>query len=162
MTDQLLLFLRVGLLVLVYVTFFRVLRAVWVELRAEGRVVAATSTVAPVAPAVPATTPATGRVDGGAPTTSQLVVLAPSNRAGIVFDLHVEATIGRASGCSVVIDDPRVSKLHARLNLTGGRWVVEDLDSTNGTLLNGNRLERATNVEPGDRVQVADHVLELV
>ena len=89
-------------------------------------------------------------------------MLAPASMAGSVFDLQSETTIGRAPGCGVVIDDARVSKLHARLFHSGGRWVVEDLGSTNGTLLNDQVLDLAKNVGPGDRIQVADHVMELV
>ncbi len=166
MSDQLLLILRVGLLALVYLTFFRVLRAVWVELRTESRVVVAPPVVVPAntaAPApVPSAPPAAALVDGGGPVGARLVVLAPAPMAGTVFDLQSETTIGRAPGCGVVVDDPRVSKLHARLFHSGGRWVVEDLGSTNGTLLNDHVLDLAKNVGPGDRIQVGEHVLELV
>ena len=163
MSDQLLLVLRICLLALVYLTFFRVLRAVWVELRTEHRVVVAPPVVvpaaaapAPVGSAPPAAPPASE------PVGARLVMLAPASMAGSVFDLQAETTIGRAPGCGVVIDDARVSKLHARLFHSGGRWVVEDLGSTNGTLLNDQVLDLAKNVGPGDRIQVADHVMELV
>ena len=163
MSDQLLLILRVGLLALVYLTFFRVLRAVWVELRAESGV--AVPVAVPAAAAKPASTPAalrpTAPVDGGRASGGRLVVLAPEALAGAVFNLEPETTIGRAPGCGVVVDDARVSKLHARIFHAGGRWVVEDLGSTNGTLVNDQLLDLAQNVGPGDRIQVGDHVLEL-
>ena len=164
MSDQLLLLLRVGLLALVYLTFFRVLRAVWVELRTESRVVVAAPVVVPASAPTPGPVapPAAAIVDGGGPVAARLVVLAPAPLAGTVFDLQTETTIGRAPGCAVVVDDPRVSKLHARLFHSGGRWVVEDLGSTNGTLLNDHVLDLAKNVGPGDRIQVGEHVLELV
>jgi len=92
----------------------------------------------------------------------RLVVLAPASLAGTVFDLHGETTVGRAPGCGVVIDDQRVSKLHARLYPSGGRWAVEDLGSTNGTLLNDGVVDRPRTAGPGDRVQVGEHVLELL
>ena len=166
MSDQLLLVLRICLLALVYLTFFRVLRAVWVELRTEHRVVVAPPVVVPAATPAPAPVAA----GSGAPPVGEmpeqvgarLVVLAPASMAGSVFDLQSETTIGRAPGCGVVIDDARVSKLHARVFHSGGRWVVEDLGSTNGTLLNDHVLDLAKNVGPGDRIQVADHVMELV
>lgn len=165
MSDQLLLVLRICLLALVYLTFFRVLRAVWVELRTEHRVVVAPPIVVPATAApVPAGVGASAMPAGdtGTPIGARLVVLAPASMAGSVFDLQSETTIGRAPGCGVVIDDARVSKLHARLFHSGGRWVVEDLGSTNGTLLNDQVLDLAKNVGPGDRIQVADHVLEVV
>ena len=156
MTDQLLFLLRLGLLAIVYFTFFRVLRAVWVELRAENRV------VVPAPAAVVATKdspPLAAPVDDSK-AVSRLVVLTPATVAGQVFELQAETTIGRASNCAIVIDDARVSKVHARLSQHGDRWMVEDLGSTNGTLVNDRVLNHPENVSPGDRVQVGEHVME--
>lgn len=163
MSDQLFLVLRICLLALVYLTFFRVLRAVWVELRTEHRVVVGPPVVVPAEP-LPALVggAVVGPGAGVAEHGTRLVMLAPATVAGAVYDLQGETTIGRAPGCGVVIDDPRVSKLHARVFHSGGRWVVEDLGSTNGTLLNDQVLDLAKNVGAGDRIQVADHVMELV
>lgn len=164
MTDQLLFLLRLGLLAIVYLTFFRVLRAVWVELRTENRV------VVPVPAAAPATNgasthagapPPAAPVDDDSEAGSRLVVLTPPAVAGQVFELQTETTIGRASDCAVVIDDARVSKVHARIFERDGRWMVEDLGSTNGTLVNDHVLDHPENVGPGDRIQVGEHVLEL-
>ena len=164
MSDQLLLILRVGLLALVYLTFFRVLRAVWVELRTENWV------AVPVPAAMPATNgasshagapPPAAPVDDDSEVGSRLVVLTPPAVAGQVFELQAETTIGRASDCAVVIDDARVSKVHARIFERDDRWVVEDLGSTNGTLVNDHVLDHPENVGPGDRIQVGEHVLEL-
>lgn len=163
-SDPLLLVLRICLLALVYLTFFRVLRAVWVELRTEHRVVAAAPIAVPGAMPSPtaggSSDPPGSDIDGRA--TARIVVVAPASSAGSVFEIEGEAIIGRAPGCGVVIDDARVSKLHARVFHSGGHWVVEDLGSTNGTLLNEHVLVAAENVGPGDRIQVADHVLDLV
>ncbi|NDH96442.1 MAG: FHA domain-containing protein [Actinobacteria bacterium] len=164
MTDQLLFLLRLGLLAIVYLTFFRVLRAVWVELRTENRV------VVPVPAAAPATNgasthagapPPAASVDDDSEAGSRLVVLTPPAVAGQVFELQTETTIGRASDCAVVIDDARVSKVHARIFERDNRWMVEDLGSTNGTLVNDHLLDHPENVGPGDRIQVGEHVLEL-
>jgi hypothetical protein len=164
LTDQLLFLLRLGLLAIVYLTFFRVLRAVWIELRTENRV------VVPAPAAVPATSgasthavapPPSAPVDDDSEAASRLVVLTPPIVAGQVFELQAETTIGRASNCAVVIDDARVSKVHARIFQHDGRWMVEDLGSTNGTLVNDQILDHLENVGPGDRVQVGEHVMEL-
>ena len=92
---------------------------------------------------------------------SRLIVLTPPTVAGQVFELQAETTIGRASNCAIVIDDARVSKVHARLFQHDDRWMVEDLGSTNGTLVNDHVLDHPENVGPGDRVQVGEHVMEL-
>jgi two-component system NtrC family sensor kinase len=68
-----------------------------------------------------------------------------------------ENVIGRA-GCEVVILDPAVSRAHARLQFdrASGRWMLEDLGSTNGTRLNGERLTARSQVRPGDEIGVGD------
>lgn len=58
-------------------------------------------------------------------------------------------TLGRSHG-DVCIADRRISKQHARFWYDAGRWLMEDLDSTNGTHLNGRLIDAATPVEVGD------------
>lgn len=70
-------------------------------------------------------------------------------------------TVGRRSDNDIVIDDPTVSGRHCRISLQGGVYFVEDLGSTNGTYVNGKRIQRA-GLHPGDAVGVAKHVLTLL
>jgi FHA domain-containing protein len=60
--------------------------------------------------------------------------------------------LGRGRDCDITFDDSSVSKMHARLHLAGGVATIEDLDSTNGTLLNGKRLEGIAALRRGDRI----------
>ena len=63
-------------------------------------------------------------------------------------------TIGRATGADFIVDAPLVSRVHCRLTaLPGGDLEVRDLDSTNGTFVNGERVENAL-LASGDRLQV--------
>jgi Protein of unknown function (DUF3662)/FHA domain len=63
------------------------------------------------------------------------------------------AVIGRSKDCDVQVADPNVSRRHAEVRQEGaGHWVV-DLDSTNGTEINGRRLKRAK-LRPGDTITV--------
>lgn len=63
-------------------------------------------------------------------------------------------TIGRAVGADFIVDAPLVSRVHCRLTaLPGGELEVRDLASTNGTYVNGSRVDSAR-VVPGDRIQV--------
>ena len=62
-----------------------------------------------------------------------------------------ELLVGRGSGCDVVLSDPTVSRRHARLILRDGRWVLQDLGSTNGSHLNGRRVGRCQ-LRPGDEL----------
>lgn len=162
-------FLEYVFLALLYLFFLRVIRAVWVELR-EPRLVPAsprgTDDVAPggarrgtgAAPATNGSRPASKRKSGA----SRLVVVAPEHQKGSTYPLADELTVGRASGCAVALpEDNFVSQVHARVFRRGEDYWVEDLGSTNGTLLNGRRLTGPAPVRKGDRVQVGRTVLEL-
>lgn len=67
---------------------------------------------------------------------------------------HSEATLGRASGCTVRIPSSQVSRLHCRLHIENGLVFVEDLESVNGTFINGERVHRKEIVHPGDRLRL--------
>lgn len=63
-------------------------------------------------------------------------------------------TIGRATGADFIVDAPLVSRVHCRLTaLPNGDLEVKDLDSTNGTFVNGDRVENAL-LASGDKLQV--------
>lgn len=64
------------------------------------------------------------------------------------------ALIGRGHNADLVLNDPQVSRLHARLELRDGIVHLEDLGSLNGTGRNGKRLNGITRLDPGDRLQI--------
>ena len=64
-----------------------------------------------------------------------------------------ELLVGRHYACDVVMGHPSVSRKHARLSFRDGHWVLRDLDSTNGTRVNGKRVVRCR-LEPGDRLSL--------
>ena len=69
-------------------------------------------------------------------------------------------TIGRAVGADFIVNAALVSRVHCRVTaLASGELEVKDLESTNGTFVNGQRVEQAR-LAPGDRIQVGR--LELV
>ena len=74
------------------------------------------------------------------------------------FDLIGGLSIGRSKECDVQIDDRYASGLHARVFERGGRHFVEDMSSTNGTLLNGATLKGEAELIDGDTVQIGDTV----
>ena len=69
------------------------------------------------------------------------------------------ATMGRSRQCDVTVDDPNVSRNHAEVRPRGGSWVLTDLGSTNGSRLNGHRVEGSEVLKPGDEIEVGTTVL---
>jgi hypothetical protein len=69
-----------------------------------------------------------------------------------------ELIVGRHHACDVVLEDGSVSRRHARLVFRDGNWVVQDLKSTNGTIVNGVRVGRCA-VLPGDRLALGEALL---
>jgi signal transduction histidine kinase len=69
-----------------------------------------------------------------------------------------EITVGRDSGCDLVLDDRIVSRKHARIEVVEGKVRIRDLGSSNGTYVNRNRIEEHT-LEPGDEAAIGGSVL---
>ena len=159
MPDDLLNLLKIFLLVLLYLFFFRVLRAVWTEINAPGLAEAPASSSGGRASA---SQPKPSRRGGrGRSSVPQLKVLEPPELRGRSYPLDEEVTLGRAAGCQVPIEDAYASQVHARVFHRDGQWYLEDLGSTNGTYLNRNRVAGPMVVKKRDRVQIGSTVLEL-
>ena len=69
------------------------------------------------------------------------------------------ATLGRSRQCDVTVDDPNVSRTHAEVRPRGGSWVLSDLGSTNGSRLNGRRVEGSEVLKPGDEIELGTTVV---
>ena len=159
MPEQLLTILKVCLLILLYLFFLRVLRAVWTEVKDPATVGAGAVPPRPRAPAAsPRKTPGRRKRDTG-PT--ELVTKEPAELAGTAHPLAPEMSIGRAAGCTIVIDDHYVSSVHTRVFRRDDQWMVEDLGSTNGTYLNRKKVTSPTVIHRGDQIQVGNVLLEL-
>jgi hypothetical protein len=63
-------------------------------------------------------------------------------------------TIGRSADCHLTVNDPLVSRRHARILVGSDRVVIEDLDSRNGVLVNGATICGLTHLRDGDRMRV--------
>lgn len=173
MSEQLLTILKFCLLALIYLFFFRVLRAVWAELtppkvapvpRDRPRAPASRPTAVPKSPKPKKAPRRAATATAGqphAPLVGRLVVVDPPESRGIAYSLDDEISIGRAPGCQVTVDDTFVSQVHARVFCREGNYLVEDLGSTNGTYLNTKKVSGAMIMQRGDRLQVGNTVLEL-
>lgn len=89
------------------------------------------------------------RLERPAPAAEIVVPEPPHDaaRSGLVM--------GRNPDCNLVLEHPSVSRRHCELRREGGRWVVADLGSSNGTRVNGWRVQRAT-VGSGDELMLGD------
>jgi len=89
----------------------------------------------------------------------QFVMRAGPN-PGLVFPLETnQFTIGRDPGNGIVIVDAEVSRKHARLTMQKDGYLLEDLGSTNGTFVNGQRLNGPYKLQSGDLVALGEQVV---
>ncbi|MFM7537854.1 MAG: FHA domain-containing protein [Acidimicrobiales bacterium] len=148
MSEQFLGLLQTLLLVLLYLFFARVLWAVWTEVRADRRTARVMAGGADTATLLP-------------PPVARVVITAPDARRGSSFELGHELTVGRSGACQVpVAEDTFASQVHARLYRDGADTFVEDLGSTNGTYLNGDRIVVPKPLHQGDRIQIGGTIVE--
>jgi pSer/pThr/pTyr-binding forkhead associated (FHA) protein len=84
-----------------------------------------------------------------------LLTVANGPLRGASFRLTTgRRTLGRGEGADIVIDDSRVSRRHAMVELTPGRVMVSDAGSTNGTWLNDRRITGEEPLRDGDRLRI--------
>jgi FhaA, N-terminal domain/FHA domain len=69
------------------------------------------------------------------------------------------ATLGRGRQSDVVLNDPNVSRQHAEIRPRGGSWVLTDLGSTNGSQLNGRRIDGSEVLRSGDEIELGESVM---
>jgi serine/threonine protein kinase len=80
--------------------------------------------------------------------------------AGRSYRFHQDVTtIGRTTGNDLVISGRTVSRRHARLWFSEGRWYLEDLQSANGTLLNNLRIQQPVVLNDGDIINFGDEIV---
>ena len=153
MSDAVLTVLKFCLLALLYLFLIRV---VWIVARELRGTPAPKPAPVPVAAATAPTTAARAR------KSWRLVVVKPDSERGRAYSVDGEGTLGRGGGCTVPLTfDTFVSTVHARTYERDGALWVEDVGSTNGTLVNSNRIDKPTRLRKGDRVQIGETILEV-
>jgi FHA domain-containing protein len=97
-------------------------------------------------------------VGGEAEQTDAFLVVQEGGglNKGDHFDLFGGISLGRSPDADVRLDDRYASGFHARVFSRGGGYVVEDLNSTNGTLLNSQELHGEADLRPGDVIRIGD------
>ncbi|MFT9495234.1 FHA domain-containing protein [Anaerosolibacter sp.] len=70
-----------------------------------------------------------------------------------VYSLEDSVTVGRGNNNDIVIKDPYISNIHIKIALDENEFFLEDLDSANGTYLNGDRVLDVVKLKNGDRIK---------
>lgn len=85
-----------------------------------------------------------------------------SLKKGLVITVRQEVTFGRKDDNTHVLEDPYISSYHFRIYPKENRFVIEDLESTNGTLLNDEKLTMKTYLRKEDLIQVGNLALKVL
>ena len=91
----------------------------------------------------------------------RLLSLIAAEPAPAISFRTAEMVIGRVAGCDHVIELPMISSRDARLFREGGQDLIEDLRSSNGTFINGSRVQEPVVLKPGDEIGLGSHRVTL-
>ena len=180
MSELTLLILRLGFLIALWVFVFFVVYAVRSDLFGQrvrrlpaqtpgglsaSAASAASAFLTSATPRIPAaeTEIIASLVTPGSATDAPLrLVITSGDKTGQSLPLTGDViTIGRSADSSLVIKDDYTSTHHARLEIRGGTWILRDLDSTNGTLLGGVRVNGPTPVPMNTPVAIGSTSFEV-
>ncbi|MEZ3161854.1 FHA domain-containing protein [Microbacterium sp. BWT-B31] len=178
MSELTLLLLRIGFLVLLWFFVFAVVYSLRADLFGvkvrrmpePAAAASATASATAAAAAANATKPAvakpaqaaTGSKARATTASASRIVITSGPKSGLELPLGNEPlTIGRSSESGLVIRDDYTSSHHARLVLWGDQWMIQDLDSTNGTWHDGARVAAPVPVLIGAPIKVGATTFEL-
>ena len=171
MSDLALFLVRTGFLVVLWIFVFSIISVIRADLfgqKVVSKVAEANApqvVSAPVVPAAPMVSPnpgTAGNPAGGFDQVATRIVITEGSRAGQELRLdRREFTIGRAENSDLVIRDEFASTHHAKLVLMNNDWLIQDLNSTNGTYVNGKRVGTPVSVKVNIPIQVGSTIFEL-
>jgi pSer/pThr/pTyr-binding forkhead associated (FHA) protein len=168
MSELTLLLLRIAFLAILWGFVFAVVYALRSDLfgqkvrRMPAAAGASAAARATPAKAAPAPRPAASRPEPAGSLGAKRLVITSGAKEGLEIDLPEEQlTIGRSNESGLVIRDDYTSTHHARLLLWNDGWVIQDLDSTNGTFLDGARVIVPTHVPLNTPVKIGTTSFEL-
>lgn len=138
--EFIILALRIAVIFLLYLFVYQVLRAITRELRTAG-------------------------TESGVASEYGYAIVVNPGQSGLAlgkrFPLNQTNVIGRSMANDIALNDSFLSTEHALLQWDGQTWLIEDLNSTNGTCLNGQEVDGATPLSYGDTIQIGRVELKL-
>jgi len=109
----------------------------------------------------PLMSPSAAPPPGLDPNKKYALLIVSGKEAGKVLDIEkAVVTIGR-SGCDLIVDDPELSRRHVRVEIQGAEITLKDLDSTNGTFMDNERI-REVFIDNRSKFRVGSHEIALV
>lgn len=170
MSELALFIVRTGFLAVLWIFIFSIISVIRSDLFGQ-RVVSKVAkknapqvVSAPIAPTVPSmpTSQPTALVSEPSGSLASKLSIVEGPRAGQEIKLdRREITIGRNDSNDLVISDDVTSSFHAKLVLINNDWLIQDLNSTNGTFLDGNRVGTPAVVRLNSPIRIGKTVFEL-
>jgi pSer/pThr/pTyr-binding forkhead associated (FHA) protein len=176
MSDLALFLVRTGFLAVLWIFVFSIISVIRADLfgqKVVSRVAEASAPVVVSAPVIPAAPlnitppdtdnaiPVIAEATDEASMPTRLVITAGTRKGQELRLDRREITIGRAENADLVIRDEFASTHHAKLVLMNGEWLLQDLNSTNGTYINGKRVGTPQTVKSGTPIQIGNTIFEL-
>lgn len=149
MSDLVVLALKLGFIALLWLFILFTGNVIRTDL--FGRKVSAAELAPPAPPGAPAPPKLSRRQAKKLPKS---LVVTHGRQAGLTLPLGDVLLIGRSPDCQLVLDDDYVSTRHAQITRTASGYQVEDLGSTNGSLVNNQRVTTPTSFGIGDTLRI--------
>ncbi len=160
MSELALFLVRTGFLALLWIFIFSIISVIRADLFGQKVVSKVASANLPNS-FVAATGATSANVNLAEQKATKLVVTAGEKVGTEIALSGRQLTIGRAGDSDLVVDDEFTSTHHAKLVFINGEWLVQDLDSTNGTLLDGKKVTTTSVVPMNTQVRVGQTSFEL-
>jgi pSer/pThr/pTyr-binding forkhead associated (FHA) protein len=159
--SELALFLvRTGFLVLLWVFIFSIISVIRADLFGQKVVSRVAQANVPAVFSTPTATASDTTKQSELKATK--LVVTEGDKAGTEIALSGrQLTIGRAGDSDLIVDDEYASTHHAKLVFINGDWLIQDLDSTNGTFLDGQKVGTPMTVSMNTQVRVGQTTFEL-
>ena len=160
MSELALFLVRTGFLALLWIFIFSIISVIRADLFGQKVVSKVASANLPNS-FVAATVYTSANAKPAEQKATKLVVTAGEKVGTEIALSGRQLTIGRAGDSDLVVDDEFTSTHHAKLVFINGEWLVQDLDSTNGTLLDGKKVTTTSVVPMNTQVRVGQTSFEL-